>query len=456
MRATRRHRFNQPVKIGYLTAFMLAPHFCLAQQITPVLPALTMDALTASSSSTSIVAVAPTAPTAGPKPLTSRWLDLTTLSHTERYRAGFAVGGTQDFQNAQQRSLIQGKIKLDEEGRYDIGFRASSGRYFNWAFGNYTGEDFVDRIKPSPTFLTPAESLERTRAIFTDPTGVALLRDGIKSNGWQFYMRELYVSATPVKPVGVEYGSFGIERGYGSEITTFDEDGYLSGERVRFNDRHLFFDEVSFTNAYFGDLATPNLFERGGSLTKANYRQVAVKRRLNPEFALSGEYTRLSGTNTLREAVVMSPRQNKGFDSVRLEVYERVNRVTFAGLAESPIGPIAPISVAGASGFAVTVAKKLAGVNGDCGFATVDNDYSVYANSRFIHATGFSLNGDTYGIGNRPFVHASYQIAPGVSTLGFYTHEVGSTRVQTLNQQGWNAGVTFDFKAMVNKEKLVF
>jgi hypothetical protein len=43
-----------------------------------------------------------------------------------------------------------------------------------------------------------------------------------------------------------------------------------------------------------------------------------------------------------------------------------------------------------------------------------------------------------------------------VSAFGFYTHEVGSERVLTLNQQGFNAGMTFDLKAIVNSEKRVF
>jgi len=60
------------------------------------------------------------------------------------------------------------------------------------------------------------------------------------------------------------------------------------------------------------------------------------------------------------------------------------------------------------------------------------------------------MNGD-----DRIFAHASYKIAPGVSAFGFYTHEVGSERVLTLNQQGLNAGVTFDLKAMANTEKRV-
>ena len=449
----------KPSKVIFAAALTLPPQFCLAQQLDLHAPGEAAGGDSAASSSTSAVTASIAVRPPKETPWTQRWLDLKTLSHSERYRNAFDVGGYHSFDNAQQRSLIEGKIKLDAEGRYDIGFRASSGRYFNWGYGSYTGEGYFQRVS-SPasraSLNTPAESLETIRSVYSDPAGFSLATQ-ILSNGWEFYMRELYLSATPVKPVTVEFGSFGIERGYATEITTFDEDGYLSGERVRFHDaRHLFFDEVGFTNAYFGDIATVNLFARGSSLGNFNYRQLFAKKRWNDRFAFSGEYTWQTGTDTVREAAVVATPELKVIDSARFEAYERLNSVTFPGLAHSPVGPVPALTVNGASGFAVAAAKKVGRISGDFGFATVDSDYTVYANSRFLHAVGFSLNGDTYGLGNRPFMHASYTMAPGVSAFGFYTHEVGSTRVMTHNQQGLNAGVTFDLKAMVNKEKLVF
>lgn len=406
----------------------------------------------------SVVSSVKPTPVAEPKALTDRWLELDTLSHTERYRNAYAVGGIRNFDSAQQRSLIVGKIKLDSAGRYTIGFRASSGRYFNWAFGSYTGPTFNSRVTSaaSAATSTPSEIIEQGYSYFADPAGLALL-NAISSNGWEFYMRELYISATPVKAVTVEFGSLGIERGYSSEITTFDEDGYVSGERVRVHDsKHLFFDEIGFTNAYFGDLPKVNLFDRGSSLKEFNYRQVFANKKAGKYVAFSGEYTRQTGTDTLREAVQVKTPGARLIDGVRFEAYERLNSLTFAGVATSPIGPVPSKTEDGASGFAVTLDKKMGRLKGDVGFATVDSRYSVYANSRFFSAVGFTLNGDTYGLGNRPFVHASYKLAPGVTAFGFYTHEVGSTRVSTLNQQGLNAGMTFDLKELANKGKRVF
>jgi hypothetical protein len=441
-------------------AFALLPSFCVAQPSAFNDPTAAADSGSAATSSTSVVTATTTTQPAIKKPLTERWLDLETLSHSERYRNAYADGGHRDFENAQQRSLIVGKIKLDSEGRYDIGFRASSGRYFNWAYGGYTGPTFLANVTTqafSKSALTPAEEVAVYQATLADPVGVSLSTSSVNSNGWEFYMRELYFSATPVKPVTVEFGSFGIERGLSTEITTFDEDGYLSGERIRLHDsKHLFFDEVGFTNAFFGDIGTPNLFDRGSSLTKFNYRQLFANKKLGSRVGVSGEYTWQTAINTLREAAVVDTKESRVIDSFRVEAYQRLNAKIFLGLAESPIGPIAPLSVAGASGFAVAVQKKVANLSGDFGYASVDKHYSVYTGGRFLESVDFPLNGDTYGQGNRLFVHASYKIAPGVTAFGFYTHEVGSEHVVTLNQQGINAGVNFDLKTLVNTEKLVF
>ncbi len=411
-----------------------------------------------SGSDPAMIRVQGSAPALPPRPLFDRWLALDTLSHAERYRNAFATGGVHDFENAQARSLIAGKVKIDGGGHVAIGFRASSGRYFNWAYSNFTGESYSSRIH-DPAFqassYTHAEALEKTRASLVDPNGVAIANHKY-SNGWEFYMRELYLDVTPVKPVSVEFGSLGIERGLSSEITTFDEDGYISGERIRLHaPRQLLVDEVAFTNAFFGDLQTVNLFARGASLRNFNYRQLSAKKQVNSRVGVSGEYTWQAGTDTLREAALVKTGESRVVDKVRVELYQRLNTITFPGLAKSKIGPIAPLPVSGGAGFAVAVEKKAGRLSGDFGFASVDKDYSVYDGSRFVHAVAFALNGDTYGQGKRPFAHASLELVPGVTAFGFYTHAVGS-RVRNFNEQSLNAGVSFNFKSMINRERPVF
>jgi hypothetical protein len=259
-------------------------------------------------------------------------------------------------------------------------------------------------------------------------------------------MRELYFSATPVKALTVEFGSFGLERGMATEATTFDEDGYLDGERIIVRDsKHLFFDTVGFTSAFLGNVNTPSMFNRGAAFKESNYRQVIATKQVNDRIGFSAEYNWLNQTNTLREAGVFKIPETRVVDAVRFETYQRLNSVNLQGL-----------DVAGGSGFAVTLQKTITDrLSGDIGYADIDKDYSVYLGSRFFHAVGFALNGDQYGLGKRPFVHAAYKVTPVITAYGFYTHAIGPTIV-TLNQQGLNAGLNFDLKALANTGKRVF
>ncbi len=254
------------------------------------------------------------ASTPGPKPvdksksLTGRWLDLTTFTHSERYRNQYGNDGYHYFENGQQRSVIAGKIKLDADGGYSIGFRASSGRTFNWAYADYAGCGFTCRLNNPAEIASYYNNPAVASAAAADPAGIAFI-ENINSTGWEFYLRELYASVKPVQHLTLQFGSFAIEKGFSTEITSFDEDGYVAGERAILEDpKHLFFDQITLTSAYFGYFDQPNLFERGPGFSKSNYRQVVGKKQLTRRVGISGEYNWISNnvrTRTTREAIVV-------------------------------------------------------------------------------------------------------------------------------------------------------
>jgi hypothetical protein len=276
--------------------------------------------------------------------------------------------------------------------------------------------------------------------------------NNINSGGWQFFVRELNFSATPVQWLTMEVGSFAIEKGYSSEITTFDDDGYISGERVNLRDqKHFWFDQVTLTSAYFGDFDKPNLFARTDGFAKSNYRQLAAKKQITSRVGLSGEYNWISNggrTRTTREAVVVDIRESKVIDRVRFEGYDRWNTVIQQGDEQDP-----------GHGYAVVVDKKVGRLSGDLGYASIDTDDGVYTGHSFVDEVGFSMNGDNYNTGKRVFAHVSYKLNPVVNAFGFYTHTtqtIPQVDGTTLNTQGLNAGLSFDLKALVNTEKAVF
>lgn len=406
--------------------------------------------LDGSDTATSTASVAATPAKHEPKSLTDRWLDLTTFSHSQRYRNQYGDDGYHYFEDGQQRSVLAGKVKLDKSAKYTIGFRASSGRSFNWAYADYAGRGFTASLN-DPTYTTdatnPGIDPNVTAAYYADPAGVDFLTN-IDSAGWEFYVRELYLSVKPVKQLTLEMGSFGIERGFSTEITTFDDDGYIAGERVRIADpKHLFVDQITLTSAYFGFLDHPNLFDRGSGFTKSNYRQIAVKKQMSPRVGISGEYNWISKgarTTTFREAITVDVKESKVLDKFRLEGYEMVTRVHLQDNEEAP-----------RQGFALVGEKKVGKLGGDFGFASIDRNYGLYSGSSFAQEVGFSLNGDNYNTGIRIFSHLNYKLTPVITAFGFYTRMTGE-KITNLNTQGLNAGLTFDLKALVNSKTKVF
>jgi len=442
----------------YSLVLALAPQFCLAQQLalnSDAQPFLALPgAVTASNGTATAAPIATKATSAAavePKASFSRWVDVTEMSESQRYRNSYDENSEKIFDSGQQRTALSAHIKIDREGRYFIGVRAESGQFFNWGYADYIGHDFKYFSGLTLNGFTPAEYTSFLTAYAADPGGA---NQDFRDKGWNFYVRDLYASVSPIKQLTVEFGSIQIERGYSSEITTFDDDGFIAGERVRLHDAHLGVDEISFTSAYLGDVVTPNFFERGTRLKQSNYRQLAAKKLLNSHVAVSAEYNWLNGTDTVREAALFKVPESKVLDEVHVELYQRLNTVTFPGVAASFLGPVAPEPIKGGEGFAVFVAKKVGPVSGDLGYDTVDSHYGVYLNSRFLEDVGFSLNGDSYSTGNRIFGHMSIKMNPVVSLFGYYTHTVSGTDY-TYCKQGFNAGLKFDLKALVNFEKKV-
>lgn len=382
------------------------------------------------------------------KPLFDRWLDLTTLTHSERFRNQYGDDGYHYFENGQQRSIAAGKFKFDKNANYTIGFRASTGRTFNWAYGDYAGKGFAARLN-DPAYQNditdPSGDPAVLAAYYSDPAGYAYITN-LDSAGWEFTLRELYFSAKPVNHVTIEFGSFNIEKGYSTEITSFDEDGYIAGERVRIEDKkHLFFDQITATSAYLGDFNHPNIIDRGGNFTKSNYRQIAARKQLNPRVGISAEYNWISlntRTNTFREAIVVDVKESRFLDKVRLEGYERLD-TQLQGENDSA-----------RQGFALVGEKKIGRLSGDFGLASIDRDYGIYTGSRFAQESGFSLNGDTYNTGIRIFSHVNYKLTSAVTAFGFYTRITGES-FTNLNTQGLNAGLQFNLKALIDSKKKV-
>ncbi len=384
--------------------------------------------------------VVPTAPSEGPL---SRWLTLDDLSFGMRYRNSASTLGMRDFDSVQEKSLASGKFKFDKEGKYGVHFRASSGRYFNWSYATIGGVNFTQEVVQYHT-LPPAVVSQFFRIVSLGDTGKVP-----QARGWEFYVRELYLTATPIKALTFEFGGLGLERGVGSELTNFDDDGYMVGERIRVRDKeHLYFDEVTGTFGYFGDKSIANFFARGDRLAENNYRQISVQKNFGKRVKGSFGYDWIFGINTLREAARVNVAETRVLDNARVEFYQRTNSAALLG------GTFGPGSGWGLVGNKSLLRKRF---QLEGGYDDIDRYNGVYANSAKSVLAGFSLNGDSYQIGKRIFARASYTPIPVLTFFGFYTHQVAMPTDPSyfaLNHQTWQGGATINFKTLLDKSGL--
>ncbi len=140
------------------------------------------------------------------------------------------------------------------------------------------------------------------------------------------YLKQLYFDANPVKGFEVKIGGFAPDNGENTEVTGYDNDTYMMGERISVRlPKRLYFDEISATNGYFGDFAVPNVFRRFKRMGRSNYHQFMVRKRLNKFVAFSSDYTFDSGVDILREGVKVTGPKSSFVDLFQFEMYERLD-----------------------------------------------------------------------------------------------------------------------------------
>ena len=99
------------------------------------------------------------------------------------------------------------------------------------------------------------------------------LRDGQSAN--RVFVKQLYFTGKLRDDLELQYGGLGIVRGESTEITTYDNDGYLTGERLTYSPKG-FVDEVTVTAGYLGDLRQPSITRRLHRLSDVNYGPLLV------------------------------------------------------------------------------------------------------------------------------------------------------------------------------------
>jgi len=303
---------------------------------------------------------APTAPRGSVGPFLKRWVDLQNGTLNLRYRFIDTTAGTVTTNQLQHRESLRARVKFDRNARYTANF------------GLFTGTRFTSGW---------------------DNTGW-----GIAGGQKNLAFKAIYVAAAPVAGVEAQYGGLYIIKGESTELTTYDEDGYVVGQRVTVKrPRQLFLDELSVTVGYLAsDPREIPISKRTKYLNDIpNYRHFLADKKLGRRAGVSVDFSYADGAKTWRQGVTLRTPELHIVDTFVFEAYERTNRLPDQG-------------------FALTLDKALnRHVSVNWGYASIDERYG-------------SLNADRFQIGNRAFAMVTCTLSPEFLVSAFITRAIGN------------------------------
>ena len=290
----------------------------------------------------------------------ARWAEVQSATLNLRYRFIDTTAGTITTNQIQHRESLRARLKLDPKANYTINV------------GLFTGTRFTSGW---------------------DNTGWGL--SGAQKNP---AFKAIYASAIPFTGVEAQYGGLYILKGESTELTTYDEDGYVIGQRLILKrPTQLFLDEFSTTVGYLAaDPREIPISKRTKYLNDApNYWHLLTGKKFGKRAGVSVDFTSADGARTWRQGINLKTPELRMIDAVVLETYQRTNRT--AG-----------------QGFALALDKALhRKVSINWGYASIDARYG-------------NLNADRFQTGNRAFAMVIYSISPEFLASAFITRALGN------------------------------
>ena len=312
-----------------------------------------------------------------PEPPLRRWLDVQTFSVDTRYRFTADNDDVLSANQLQYKDSLRARFNLDPGKRYTVSVGYFTGNSFgstwdNWGIGNHTAFDS-------------------------------------RAN----YIKQLHATAIPVSGVVLQYGGLYLTRGESDELVTYDNDGYLVGERVTVRrPKKLYADEITVTRGAIGPLDTPSLMRRWGLLKEPNFLQVLGVKRFSRMVAGSIEYDRQIGSNILRGAVTFRFDKSAPVRTVRFEQYRRGS----------------PYPAAGFGLWAERTVMERVRVQG--GYVSVDQHYGGW-------------NADRIQSGRHFFLNASMPIYGPLSASIYATHALSAPYPVSIGRR-FDAVISYD------------
>ncbi len=305
-----------------------------------------------------------------PPPAIRRWVDVQHVHLSSRFRWVESNTGRITSSTLQYQPQIRLRVLLDRDARYTVHVGAFSGNQFVSGWNNTGG-------------------------------GIGLF------NG-DFNIKQLFVAAEPVKGLEFQVGGLYLLRGENTEVTSYDNDAYIVGERVSVRPAQGRWSQLAVTVGHIGDFRTPNVFERFDRMDEINYGQALVGFRLSPQVNVSADYTFEDGRDILREGITARfPASMALLTALRLDTYQRVAPDVAAGF-----------NIAGdlrlTSSLTVTV-----------GVARIDANYGI--------AGYMTPNSDRFERGTRFYSQGNYALTREFS-VGWFHGEAFATSYDIPNE----------------------
>ena len=308
---------------------------------------------------------------------TGGWLELNRFATSGRYRLIDGDDSQRDSVFQYQLSL-KARLRLDRQGRVGL------------AAGIFTGDSFRGGWN---RFARPESGREA-----------------------DIFLKHLYLDARLLNKLEVQYGGLEIAHGEATEVTSYDFDGYITGQRIR-SAGWKALDEISVTYAHLGDLDDPSVFNRFRRLASPNYFQLLLDKKLAKPGGLSFEYTDVSGEQTLRQAVRFDLPARSGLDTVQLELYQRW-------------------SPEAGYGFGLYTQKSVhAAITLGVGYARIDR-------------TG--LNSDRFPMGRRLYATALMALHRVLGVSVFFSRQLDAAE-SSANRTRLDVGLSYDLRQIVAK-----
>ncbi len=283
----------------------------------------------------------------------ARWLDAEALNLSTRYNY-IEAASDDTLQNRWQTQVqMRARFKFDEAGRYSVHAGLFTGNAFDSGWNS---------------------------------TGV-----GTGEFTAKLYLKQLFVAAEPWQGIELQYGSVYPVRGQSTEITTYDNDAYITAGRgtVR-HPRELFFDDITLSVGYLGYLDTPFVFDRTGAFSKQNYWQVLASKEVVAGLTVSTDYSMIDDDGMLRQGARWR------IDQPLIDTLAGEYGIRLRGGSHQ-------------TAFAFSGEKRIARVTVRAGYANVDPVFG-------------ELNGDPYRAGDRVFTSGSVALPLDLS-VGWYAQK---------------------------------